>query len=195
MHRTYIADIERGGRNLTLRSIAALAAALQIPIAALVPSGTGTKNSNLKLMEILLVEDNLADAELAVRSLVRANVSNPIRVVHDGAEALDYLFGTGEYAKKRSALPGLILLDLRLPKISGLEVLRRIKAERRTQKIPVVVLTSSRLDNSIIECGRLGAENYILKPISFESLSLETPKLKFHWALLRLDQASPKGAL
>jgi CheY-like chemotaxis protein len=80
-----------------------------------------------------------------------------------------------------------------LPKISGIEVLQRIKAEKRTKKIPVIVLTSSALDQNIIECGRLGAENYILKPLSFESLSKETPKLKYRWALLRPDQAGLKA--
>ncbi len=190
MHRTYIADIERGGRNLTLRSIAALAEALQIPIAALVPMMEGGADAASNLVEILLIEDSREDAELAVRSLSRAKVSNPIRVVHDGAEALDFLLGTGAYANETPALPGLILLDLQLPTISGLEVLRRIKMEKRTKEIPVVVLTSSLRDHNIIECGRLGAENYIVKPVNFGSLGTEAARMNFRWTLQRPDKAS-----
>ena len=185
MHRTYIADIERGGRNLTLRSIAALAEALQAPIAALVPAGNERPNAALQLIEILLIEDSAADAALAVQSLKNAHASNRIHVAHDGAEALDYLLGTGPHAKKPAALPGIIILDLQLPNMSGVEVLRRIRAAKRTQKIPVLVLTSSRHDRNIPECERLGAESYIIKPLSFASFSRAAMKEQFSWALVR----------
>lgn len=192
LHRTYIADIEGGRRNITLRSIAALASALQIPIAALVPATTTKKDVASKLMEILIVENDAADAELVVRSLAKANVSNPIRVLCDEAEALDFLLGLGVYAKKRPALPGLILLDLQVSKISAFDVLARIKAERRTRKIPVVVMIDSQQDAVIRECIRMGVESCILKPVDFECLVGATPKLGFRWALLRPDQALVK---
>ena len=188
MHRTYIADIERGGRNLTLRSIAALAKALESSIAALMPKG-GSRDAAPTLVEILLIEDSASEGELLARSLSRANVSNPIRITHDGVEALDYLFGTGRYAKKKPGLPGLILLDLQLPRGAGVDVLARIKAEKRAKNIPVVVMTSSYDDCGISECGRLGVENYILKPVTFENLSAEATKVNLRWALLHPDQA------
>ena len=181
MHRSYIADIERGGRNITLRSITALAKALQIPVERLLANS----RSGIELGEILMVEDNAADAELVQRSFRRAHVANPLRVARDGNEALDILFGTGRFAKSKPPLPQIILLDLKLPTLSGVEVLRQIKADARTRQIPVVVLTVSRQDAAIIECGRLGAENYILKPVNFENLSKLTPVLKLRWALIR----------
>jgi two-component system response regulator len=186
MHRSYIADIERGGRNLTLRNIIGLAKALQIPAERLLaPSRAAGGKNRLSLGEILLVEDNAADAELVLRSFTRADVANPVRVAVDGEEALDYVFRRGRFAKLKSAIPQLILLDLNLPKISGLEVLHQLKADARAKDIPVVVLTSSRNDATIIECGQLGVENYILKPVNIESLRKVTPKLKFRWGLLQ----------
>jgi CheY-like chemotaxis protein len=180
MHRSYIADIERGGRNITLRSITALAKALQIPVERLLSNPQG----EIELGEILLVEDNAADAELVLRSFRRAHVANPVRIAGDGDEALEILFGSGRVAKTKAPRPQLILLDLKLPTLSGVEVLRQIKADTRTRDIPVVVLTASRHDAAIIECGRLGAENYILKPVNFENLSKLTSVMKLRWALI-----------
>ncbi len=180
MHRSYIADIERGGRNITLRSITNLAKALQIPVERLLSD----EPAGVELGEILIVEDNAADAELVLRSFRRAGIANPVRVARDGDEALERLLGGGRSAKSKPP-PQLILLDLKLPTLSGVEVLRRIKADARTRDIPVVVLTASRQDLAIIECGRLGAENYILKPVNFEKLSELTPAMKLRWALLR----------
>ena len=185
LHRTYIADIERGGRNITLRSIAALASALQTPIAALVSASTKKRAASPMLLEILIVGNNAADADLVTRSLAKANVSNPIRVLTDADEALDFLLGLGAYASKRPALPGLILLDLQLSKVSTLEVLARIRSERRTRKIPVVVMTASRQDAVILDWKQMGVGNYILKPVDLESLMGAMPKLGFRWALLR----------
>lgn len=180
MHRTYVADIERGGRNITLRSLISLAAALEVPVECLFASASNPVMSG----EILLVEDDPADTALVLRAFKRACVHNPVSAVRDGQEAVDYVFRTGVHAKREPAgWPQLILLDLNLPKLSGLEVLRRIKDDARTRSIPVVVLSASRYDRDIIECSRLGAEHYIIKPFSFESLCRITPRLSLGWAL------------
>ncbi len=191
-HRTYIADLERGRRNVTLRSIANLARALQVTVESLLsPSPEPAKAGRLHraasnhIGEVLLVEDSPADVELTLLAFKLAKFANPVKVVGDGEEALDYLFCTGQYAGRRARQPQLVLLDLNLPKISGLEVLRKIKADRQTRDIPVVILTGSRYDRNIMECSRLGLENYIVKPVGFESLSKVTPKLNLHWALVK----------
>ena len=188
MHRSYVADIERGGRNITVRSLIALAKALQIPVDRLLSNAPCSD----ELGEILMVEDNAADAELAMRSFRRAGVANQVRVARDGEEAVKILFGGRDDQSSMDALPQLILLDLKLPTLSGIEVLRRIKDDSRTREIPVVVLTSSRHDSAILECSRLGAENYILKPLSFEKLSQLTPTMNLQWALLRPTEAPIK---
>ena len=191
LHRSYLADIERGGRNVTLSSIVNLARALQITLADLLSHGLDLGVINpyneigTGLGEILLVEDNISDIEMTLRAFKRAKFANPVKVVRDGKAALDYLFRKRRYAKRRAVSPQLVLLDLNLPKISGLEVLRQIKSDLRTQAIPVVVLSSSQQDASIIECGRLGAENYLIKPVEFESFSKVTPKLGLNWTLVR----------
>lgn len=190
LHRSYVADIERGGRNLTLQSINNLARALQVsaskllaePCEAPVQGGVG---------EILLIEDNPADAELTMRAFQHARFTNPVRHLRDGAAALDHLLGTGARTRCSPVLPQLILLDLNLPKVSGLDVLRLIKGHSHTRDLPVVVLTVSRDDRNIIECGRLGAENYIVKPVDFESLSRITPRLDLHWTLVTPHRAEP----
>jgi CheY-like chemotaxis protein/DNA-binding XRE family transcriptional regulator len=189
MHRTYVADIERGGRNVTLRSVGKLAGALKVTVADLL---SGSRVAHVdeepddepgRCDEILLVEDSAADAEMVVRSFKRARLSNPVKVVRDGAEALEYVNRTGRYLGHPAPLPQLVLLDLNLPKVSGIEVLRQIKANISTQGIPIVVLTSSPQDHTIIECGRLGAENYILKPVDFESFCRITSALNLQWTL------------
>lgn len=136
-------------------------------------------------VEILLVEDNPNDAELALHAFKRYKISNSVHVVRDGAEALDYVFGEGSYVG-RSVLdqPKVILLDLKLPKVDGLEVLRRIREDARTRSIPVVVLTSSREDRDIAECYNLGVNSYITKPVDFEQFTEAARILGFYWLLL-----------
>ena len=139
-----------------------------------------------ELAEILLVEDNGDDVLLVTEALKKANITNRIFVVRDGAAALDFLFCTGEFAYRRiSDQPQVILLDINLPKIDGLEVLRRIKADLRTRSIPVVVLTSSKHDINIAICKRLGVQSYIVKPVDFKNFSAASLQLSLQWALLK----------
>jgi CheY-like chemotaxis protein len=185
LHRTYVADIERGARNLSLANIEKLAKALEISIPTLFATDD-SKPDAIKLREILLVEDNPNDAELTVRAFRSASVANPVRVARDGAEALDFLFCTGAYLERKSEpSPFVVLLDLALPRVNGLEVLRRLKADSRTHSIPVVVLTASERDRDIDESRRLGAESYIVKPVDFHRFSQVTPQLKLSWSLVK----------
>ncbi len=132
--------------------------------------------------EILLVEDNPNDAELALYALHRYHGSTQVDVVHDGAEALDYMFSTGAYAAStRESNPKVILLDLKLPKVDGLEVLERIKSDPRTQTIPVVVLTSSREESDIQRSYELGVNSYLVKPIDFEQFTEVVRLLGVYW--------------
>ena len=186
LHRTYIAGIETGARNLTLKSIDKLARALQVSVATLL------LNSN-QLGEILLVEDNQDDVDLTLRAFRKANITNPIQVVGDGAEALEYLFCTGRFAERRiEDRPHLVLLDLDLPKIGGMEVLRRIKADDRTKSIPVAILTVCQDIQKLNECERSGAHTYIVKPVDFQGLSQATRRLNVSWALLEPSETTPR---
>ncbi len=133
---------------------------------------------------VLLVEDNADDELLIVNSLKSANLDNEIVVARDGAEALDYLFATGEYADRAPELPVVVLLDLKLPKIGGLEVLRRIRADERTKLLAVIVLTSSDEDTDMVESYRLGANSYVQKPVNFGEFSAAIQKLGLYWLLL-----------
>jgi two-component system response regulator len=133
-------------------------------------------------MEILLVEDDPQDAELALRALRAAKIANHITVARDGAEAVDLLFGAG--ARGLAAAPKVILLDLKLPKVDGLELLRRIKGDPKTKFIPVVVLTSSREQNDIVESYRLGVNSYIVKPVDFDRFADAVQKTGMYWLLL-----------
>jgi CheY-like chemotaxis protein len=136
-------------------------------------------------VEILLVEDNLEDLELALRALRKANLTNRILVARDGAEALDFIFGEGVHAgRKIEESPKVILLDLKLPKVDGLEVLQRIKSDPRTRTIPVVVLTSSREQNDIVESYKLGVNSYIVKPVNFERFAEAVQQLGMYWLLV-----------
>lgn len=136
-------------------------------------------------VEILLVEDSPEDLELALRSLKRSNLTNRIEVARDGAEALDFIFCEGAFAGRRiEDVPKVILLDLKLPKIDGLEVLRRIKSDARTRSIPVVMLTSSREQRDVIESYRLGVNSYIVKPVNFEGFLAAVSELGMYWLLL-----------
>jgi two-component system response regulator len=141
--------------------------------------------SNVDPVDILLVEDNPADVELTLRALRKANLANPIHVAADGAEALDYLFGTGkDEAKSDARHPRVVILDLKLPKVSGLEVLRRIKADPATRTIPVVVLSSSREAPDVKEAYALGVNSYIVKPVDFEKFVEAVGTLGMYWLLL-----------
>ncbi len=192
LHRTYISDIERAARNLSLESISKLADALEVSVAALfspTPSDGANvqgQNGDKQFVEVLLVEDNPNDVELTLHAFERSRFANRVQVVRDGAEALDFIFARGAYANRKHAdRPQIILLDLNLPKISGLEVLRRIKADEKTRGIPVVVLTASQSDWDIVESRQLGAATYIVKPVDFHRLSQVTPQLSLNWALLK----------
>jgi two-component system response regulator len=141
--------------------------------------------NHLNEVEILLVEDNPNDVELTLRALKKHNITNKVHVVKDGAEALEYIFANGVYAhRKIEDHPRVILLDLKLPKVDGLEVLRQIKSDERTKMIPVVVLTSSKEERDLVESYRLGANSYITKPVDFESFVKSVSELGLYWLLL-----------
>lgn len=136
-------------------------------------------------VDLLLVEDNPEDLELALRALRKANLSSRVHVCRDGAEALDFLFCAGTYADRQNrAVPKVILLDLKLPKIDGVEVLRRLRAEPRTKTIPVVVLTSSKEQCDVVETYRLGVNSYIVKPVNFDGFSEIIRNLGLYWLIL-----------
>ena len=136
-------------------------------------------------VEILLVEDNPNDVELTFRALKRHNLANKVEVVKDGAQALEFIFATGAYGNRRiENTPKLILLDLKLPKVDGLEVLRDIKSHERTKVIPVVVLTSSREESDIVESYKLGVNSYIVKPVEFDKFVKSVSELGLYWLLL-----------
>jgi two-component system, response regulator len=199
LHRTYISAVESGRRNLTLESIQRLAAALGASVASFFssvenPSELGLTGGDASRPEalgtqarsILLIEDDPRDVEFMVTAFEKAKLANPIEVIQDGAAAIDYLAGKlGTTTDHRECvLPQLVLLDLHLPKIHGLEVLRRFKSDRQFQSVPVVVLTVSRSDRDIQEAMRLGASAYLMKPVDFNGLAEIAPKLSFRWALL-----------
>jgi len=135
--------------------------------------------------EILLVEDNPNDLELALHALRKRKVTNHIQVARDGAEALDYLFAEGQYAARDvRQTPNVILLDLKLPLVDGLEVLARVKADPRTRHVPVVVLTSSREERDLVESYQMGVNSYIVKPVNFEQFTAAIEQLELYWVLL-----------
>jgi|SRR5882757_5202089 len=136
-------------------------------------------------IEILLVEDNQDDLDLTLRSLRKANLANRIQVVRDGAEALEFIFCQGTHAgRKIESRPKVILLDLKLPKVDGMEVLKRVKNDPRTKMIPVVMLTSSKEQRDVIESYHLGANSYIVKPVNFEGFAAAVQELGMYWLLL-----------
>jgi two-component system response regulator len=193
LHRTYVSDVEAGKRNPSLASIQRLTLALGASLGALFASVEDVSRTSVesavplapKLGDILLVEDNSKDVELTLAAFKQAKLTNPVQVVHDGTEALDYVFCRGSYASRpKKERPQVVLLDLHLPKMHGLEVLRRIKTDEFSRKIPVVVLTVSQRDDYIREALRLGAQSYIVKPVDFQNFSQITSKLSFRWAML-----------
>ncbi len=141
--------------------------------------------SHLDPIDILLVEDNPQDAELAIRALKGRNLANRLLVVEDGAEALDFIFCRGRYADRQMTHPPkVILLDVRLPKLNGLEVLREIKADPQTRSIPVVMVTSSREDPDIKAAYELGANSYVVKPVEFDAFTDAMSSLGLYWLLV-----------
>lgn len=195
LHRTYICDVERGTRNVSLESIEKLANALGISIPRLLSGQLETSLSGM--LDILLVEDLAEDVELTLHALKNAGIRNRIQLARDGAEALSLLLGRDSQGDSPLANPQLILLDLKLPRVDGLEVLRQIKANPRTRPIPVIILTVSIDQQIIAECKRLGADAFIPKPVNFASLSRVTPQLDLGWLLIKPaanpDQCIPAG--
>jgi CheY-like chemotaxis protein len=141
---------------------------------------------NSEAVQILLVEDNRDDEELTLLTLAENHITGGVKVVRDGAEALDYLFATGPYAGQHAGRPRFILLDVKLPKINGLEVLQRVKQDRRTSKIPVVMLTSSREDPDVKRSYELGVNSYIVKPIDFNQFKETIKLLGVYWQNLNV---------
>jgi two-component system, response regulator len=143
---------------------------------------------------ILLVEDNPDDVELTLDAFRKNNILNEVVVARDGAEALDYLYGTGAFAGKGPApLPAVVILDLNLPKVPGLEVLRRIRATERTRLLPTVILTTSVEERDVIESYKLGANSYVQKPVAFEDFIVAAGRLGLFWLLLNVRPPQPKG--
>ena len=135
-------------------------------------------------IEVLLVEDSATDAELCIRALKKHNLGNKLVWAKDGAEALDLLFATGEHAMHGPVRPKVVLLDLRLPKVDGLEVLHRVKANDRTRMLPVVILTSSKEERDIVEAYGLGVNSFISKPVEFGAFAETVAKLGFYWLVV-----------
>jgi len=140
-------------------------------------------------IEILLVEDNPDDLEMSLHALHKAKIANRIQVARDGQEALDFIFCEGEFAdRKMGNAPKVILLDLKLPKVDGLEVLKRLKGDPHTRKIPVVILTSSKEQSDVIESYDLGTNSYIVKPVSLDQFVTAVQNLEMYWLLLNQPQ-------
>lgn len=139
---------------------------------------------NDTLIDILLVEDNPNDAELALRALRKHNLANRIEWLKDGEQALDYLFRRGPWAERSEGLPRVILLDLRLPKVDGIEVLRAIRSDAMTKELPVVVLTSSKEERDVIDTYKLGVNSYIAKPVAFDEFARVVAEIGLYWAVL-----------
>ena len=138
---------------------------------------------DLKEVEILLVEDDAADAEMTLRALRRNNLANKVLWVKDGQEALDYIAGSGAYVGRDPGLPRLIMLDLKMPKVGGIEVLRSLKGEEATRGVPVVVMTSSNEEKDVVASYQLGVNSYIVKPVQFEAFLETVAKIGLYWVL------------
>lgn len=143
-------------------------------------------------VEILLAEDNQHDAELTIRELRKHNMANKLVHVKDGEEALDFIFGNGSYSSRKDSIhfPKVILLDIQMPKVNGIEVLQIIKGDPRTMAIPVVILTSSKENPDVKRCYELGANSYIVKPVNFESFAESIRHLGFYWLLMNQPPVS-----
>jgi two-component system response regulator len=144
----------------------------------------------MKERVILLVEDNPDDEELTIRTLKKNNILNEVVVAHDGSDALDFLFGSGKYSKRDTAImPVIVMLDIKLPKINGLEVLKRIRSDERTKLLPVVILTSSDEERDLVESYQLGANSYVRKPVDFTQFQKAVQQLALYWILLNKTPA------
>lgn len=140
---------------------------------------------DLNAVEILLVEDNPRDAELTMRALRKSNLANNVLIAQDGAEALDFFFCRGKFEKRNfTNPPKVVLLDLKLPKVSGLEVLRAVKADIRTSHIPIVIVTSSKQEPDMVEAYKLGANSYVVKPVDFDQFINAMSSLGLYWLLI-----------
>lgn len=140
-------------------------------------------------VDILLVEDNPNDVELTLHALKKNNLANNVHVVRDGAEALEFLFHTGQYAEERPDRPRVILLDLKLPKVDGLEVLQRLRSDEHTRHLPIVILTSSREERDLVQSYALGANSYTVKPVDWTQFTTAVQQIGLYWLLL--NQAPP----
>lgn len=141
--------------------------------------------SENEIVEILLVEDNDEDANLTMRSLKKQNLANKVKRVYDGAEALDFLFAKGEYSDRNIKVkPRLVLLDLKMPKLNGIEVLKAIRSDERTSNIPVVVMTSSSEERDVTESYNYGVNSYIVKPVDFPKFAEAVTEVGFYWLVL-----------
>jgi CheY-like chemotaxis protein len=138
---------------------------------------------DLGQVEILLVEDTAADAEMTLRALRKNHLANRIHWVKDGEQALEYMFRTGGYAGREPSLPKLVLLDIKMPKVDGIEVLRRLKADAATRTIPVVIMTSSEEEKDLVASYRLGVNSYIVKPVQFEAFLKTVAEIGLYWVL------------
>jgi two-component system, response regulator len=187
LHRTYIAGIEGGTRNVTLKSLDKLARALQVTPATLLlqlsdPPTKEEPSSDGDYAEILVAEGNRDDEEFILHAFKHARVPHSIRVVRDGQEVLDFLFRTGRHARRDAApRPKVILLSLKLAKMNGLKVLRRLKADLRTRTIPVVVLTSSQAESDVLECYMAGVNSYAVKPKDFDTFIQLAQMIAQYW--------------
>lgn len=141
---------------------------------------------NQNSVEVLLVEDNMVDAEITIRALTKYNMANNLIHVKNGKEAIDFIFAIGSYSGTRDILfpPKVVLLDIQMPKMNGIEVLEKIKSDPRTKTMPVVILTSSKEHPDIQKCYALGANSYIVKPVNFENFAEALKHLGFYWLLL-----------
>lgn len=188
LHRTYIAGIEGGGRNITLKSVEKLARALDTSVGILL---TESESSSRRWApSLLLVEDDPKDVESTLQAFRRARLTNEVHVERDGEGALDYLLGRGAFGGRRKPpAPQLVLLDLNLPRISGLDVLRRLRENPQTRSIPVIVFANSRKEDSSHEALRLGAVNSLTKPLTFPEFCRITAQLNFNWTVLQSPSA------
>jgi two-component system response regulator len=142
-------------------------------------------------VEILLIEDNPQDAEITLRALKRANFANNVQWLKDGEEALEFLFSEGQYKSQPTPRPRVMLLDIKMPKIDGIEVLRRIKADPRTRSIPVVMLTSSNEESDLVSSYNLGVNSYLVKPVDFQRFSEEVTKIGYYWVAMNRIPGPP----
>jgi len=143
----------------------------------------------IEQIEILLVEDNALDAEMTMRALKKGKLANKLTWVKDGQQALDYLFRQGDYAQRDDTHPRLVLLDLKMPRVGGIEVLKAIKADERTRRIPVVVMTSSQEDQDVAETYSLGVNSYVVKPVDFNALADIAGQAGYYW--LAINRTPP----